>query len=236
MEKKHKTVRAFAETPSRFLDMIYDAKTKRYFAPSSAYLNEIKKSMKKYALTGKGDTAAILDTGMLTHHPFIHKRIVASVDFTSEGPEDQNGHGTIVTLLFLSIAPGASILNVKVLDRDKEGLEEDLIKGLRWAQENGATSINLSLGIEREEGCGGTCDVCREATRIVKSGVIITAAKGNTPGLISCPASCQKVASVGAANLLGVKIADGSTRVERGAPDDIILVPVKKFLWWSWLR
>lgn len=167
-----------------------------YFAPPPSVSASIRMLSRVLNLFVKGK-AAILDTGVLSHHPLLRKRLLDSVDFTGEGPEDRNGHGTVVGLIFINSAPGSSILNVKVLDQDKEGMEEDLIEGMRWAQRRGADVVNMSVGITRD--CGGDCDICTEANRLARAGIIVTAAAGNEG--LCCPARARDVMAVGAAHL-----------------------------------
>jgi hypothetical protein len=190
-----KNVRALDDTPGRKLENIFDARRKRYYAPPPSIPLPLRLlSLILSRLVGQNELTAILDTGMLSRHPFLRKRIADSVDFTGEGPEDLNGHGTAVSLIFCVNAPGIRVLNVKVLDQDKEGFEDDLVAGLRWAEKHKATAISLSVGIERDQDCGGKCDICRETDRIIReSHIIITAAVGNTPGVITCPARCRDV-------------------------------------------
>ena len=53
-----------------------------------------------------------------------------------------NRDGNLVT----GIAPGASIMPVRVLDGNGAGWNSDVDAGIIWAADNGADVINLSLG------------------------------------------------------------------------------------------
>lgn len=188
------------------IDFVYDATTGRYYAPYKQI-----EALREKGLTGEGVTSAVLDTGVLYHHPLLTGKIVGSVDFTGEGPDDLNGHGTAVALIAASPYPnGPSILNVKVLDRWGEGSEEDAVAGMRWVERNGADLINMSLGIPRD--CDGTCALCSEATRVWnESEIIVCAAAGNLgPDVRCCPAQCDAVVASGALDYSGTRIADYS--------------------------
>lgn len=188
-------VKALDDLPGRPMDCVYDASTGRYLEPINLPSRPLKLRLLGWTMGMFSQSkAAILDTGMLANHPRLRKRIIGSVDFTGEGPEDLNGHGTAVALVLLasSFVP-TKLLNVKVLDRDKVGTKEDLIAGMRWAEKFGVDVINLSLGILQN--CDGTCDVCQEASRIARTGVLICAAAGNEGP--TCPARADGVIAVG---------------------------------------
>ena len=85
-------------------------------------------------LDGTGIGIAILDSGVdISHKAFLGNddrlRVVVNKDFTGEGrTDDPYGHGTHVASIaagngrisngkYLGIAPNASILNLRVLDR-----------------------------------------------------------------------------------------------------------------------
>ena len=147
---------------------------------------------------------AILDTGMLHEHPGIKGRIADEVDFTGEGAEDLSGHGTLITLIYLTdvTEPMSSVklLNIKVADAYGRGSPENLIKGLDWVANykrghpDFNITANLSVGVYRRrllglKRCNGTCDVCAAALRAADTGIVVVAAAGNTPGKTACPAT-----------------------------------------------
>lgn len=138
---------------------------------------------------------AVIDTGMMLDHPSIKPHLLKSIDYTNEGAEDLNGHGTLVTLLIVSQwAPWVPyrLLNVKALGRNGHGSEESIIKGIKWAVEERVHSVHLSVGVPREKlgmaECKGDCELCRVAEDATREGVAVIAAAGNTPGQTCCPA------------------------------------------------
>ncbi len=118
---------------------------------------------------GSGVTVAILDTG-LGNHQGIEKsisgkrkdRIVGWVDFVegSRHPRDPNGHGTHIAGIIANsqkgldnewngIAPGVSLVGVRVLDENGFGTYEQVIQGLQWVIDHkdqyNIKVVNLSL-------------------------------------------------------------------------------------------
>ena len=107
--------------------------------------------------TGQGVTVAVIDTGVDLDHPEFSGRIVAGYDFVDNDTiaDDGNGHGTHVAgtiaaarddLGITGVAYDANIMPIRVLDDDGYGSTADIISGIRWAADNGADVINLSLG------------------------------------------------------------------------------------------
>ena len=209
-----KIVEILGATPGlrgKYMNRVYDQVTDKYLGPiaskedwkSFAFIQRLK------AKTGRGlreedvRVSAIIDTGVMHEHPLIKPLLLDSVDFTGEGPEDLNGHGTMVALLragaqyvkrieHVNLICGVKLLNVKALDAEGRGTPENLVKAIEWSVENGANSINISAGIYRKKWglfeCRGNCEVCKAAEKAAKKGITVTAAAGNKAGVIYCPA------------------------------------------------
>jgi Subtilase family/Bacterial pre-peptidase C-terminal domain len=97
-------------------------------------------------------------------------------------PSDLNSHGTHIAGIIAAklndfgvtgVAPTAQIMPVRVLDRRNEGTDPDVANGIRYAANNGARVINLSLG--------GTYSLeVEEAVRYATSrGALVVMAAGN---------------------------------------------------------
>jgi type VII secretion-associated serine protease mycosin len=110
--------------------------------------------------TGDGVTVAVVDSGVDAGHPDLTGQVLPGVDLVAgigDGRADPVGHGTTVAGLIagrnddedgvMGLAPHAKILPVRVLDAENR-YDDALIvaKGVRWAVDNGAQVINLSLG------------------------------------------------------------------------------------------
>ena len=138
--------------------------------------------------TGKGVTIAVVDTGIDYRHREFKGRIRAGYDFVDGDSiaEDTNGHGTHVTGTIAAandgrgitgVAHDATIMPIRVLDENGAGYLSDAIRGVRWATNNGADVINLSLG-----GTGysrAMDDAIRQAAR---RGAVVVMAAGNAGG------------------------------------------------------
>jgi subtilisin family serine protease len=138
--------------------------------------------------TGKGITIAVVDSGVHLTHEDLAGKLLPGQDFVQRGtpPQDDNGHGTHVAGIaaafanngrgVVGVAPDATVLPVKVLDENGSGAS-DIDEGIRWAVDNGAHVVNLSLGNLLEPISGPPFT---EAIRYAWSrGVICVLATGN---------------------------------------------------------
>ena len=148
--------------------------------------------------TGLGATIAVLDTGVAYENhsdasgnyyvspDLNHTRFVSGYDFINgdQHANDDQGHGTHVAGTIAQstgngtgvagIAYNASIMPIKVLGADGSGSYTSIANGIRWAADQGADIINLSLG-------GGSPSILLEDALAYAYGlgVTIVAAAGN---------------------------------------------------------
>ena len=107
--------------------------------------------------TGDGITVAVLDTGIEPDHPAFQGVELVRRNFTSEGDDDQNGHGTHcagtifgreVDGLRIGVAPGVRrALIGKVLGAGG-GSSATIAQAIQWAVNEGAHVVSMSLGID----------------------------------------------------------------------------------------
>jgi type VII secretion-associated serine protease mycosin len=141
--------------------------------------------------TGAAVTVAVLDSGVDADHPDLRGQVLPGADFvdgSTDGRYDFVGHGTTVAALIaghddrtgvVGVAPNARILPVRVLDAQNRYADSTLVAdGLRWAVDQGADVVNLSLG--------GTdpSDALGKAVRYaIAHDVVVVACTGNVhPG------------------------------------------------------
>lgn len=129
------------------------------------YLNTLLKLPQVHKISkGAGVTVAVLDSGIDLDHPALAPRISnkrydfldndASPDDLPNNLDDDldgivdeaTGHGSHVAGLVLLIAPQSSIMPLRVLDSDGRGSLFAILKAIKYATDNNAKVINLSLG------------------------------------------------------------------------------------------
>jgi type VII secretion-associated serine protease mycosin len=138
--------------------------------------------------TGDGVTVAVVDSGVDAGHPDLAGQVLPGIDLVATGGDgrtDPVGHGTTVAGLIAGrnddddgvtgLAPHARILPVRVLDAENR-YDDALIvaKGVRWAVDNGARVINLSLG-----GSGTSPALAAALDYAFASDVVVVACTGN---------------------------------------------------------
>jgi len=155
--------------------------------------------------TGRGAVIAIVDSGVDLQHPDLKRKLVRGATFIDCNPSCGNGdwkgpdgepdgdeHGTHVAGIaaaatgngvgIAGVAPDAKIMPVKVLE-EGSGSFTDIANGIRWAADNGADVINLSLGAIQGVQIlvvGGVIVEVQDAIRYANSrGVVVIAAAGN---------------------------------------------------------
>ena len=171
-------------------------------------------------LTGKGIGVAVLDTGIYPHIDF-DGRITGFRDFLQgkKQPYDDNGHGTHVAGIiggngkasqgrYCGIAPGCSLVSLKILDKRGNGNMKDVVKALRWLKMNGKQLgiriVNISVGTVGK-GDRNSALLIQGVEELWDEGFIVVTAAGNMgpePGSITAPGSSRKVITVGSSDLL----------------------------------
>jgi len=137
---------------------------------------------------------AVIDSGIDATHPEFADRIVAAESFVGGSARvDREGHGTFVAGLIAAgvdnaagiagMAPSAELLVAKVVTGELIDVEAE-VKAIRWAVENDARVINMSLGGFRDPR-----DADRDAFSPLEAaaigyahgkGVVVVAAVGNS--------------------------------------------------------
>jgi hypothetical protein len=167
-----------------------------------------------WAITdGEGATVAVLDTGVSMNTDGIARLLADQCrDFVNQTAcvPDAHGHGTHVAgtiaqkndngIGVTGLAPGVSVLPIRVLDDNGMGRSIDIAAGIVYAVDQGADVINLSLGgyIESEARY-------QAIQYALDQGVTVVASTGNQgfTHTITFPAAYEGVIAVGAVNMAG---------------------------------
>jgi subtilisin family serine protease len=174
---------------------------------------------------GKGVKIAVLDTGVDATHPDLKGQVIGAKNFTtSPDTSDKVGHGTHVSSIaagtgaksggkYKGVAPGAKILNGKVLDDGGFGSDSEVLAGIEWAAAEGADVVNMSLG----GGDTPAIDPLEAAVNKLseEKGILFAIAAGNEGDFgeqtIGSPGSAAAALTVGAVDDKDV-LADFSSR------------------------
>ena len=207
---------------------------------------------------GAGATVAVLDTGAQLNHPALKARFAGlpKYDFVDDDTDPSEprlakteqqrsqeavGHGTHVAGIVKLVAPQASIMPLRVLDREGYGTTFHVAEAIAYADGNGADVINLSLGTP-----SWSMLLREKVNEAISHGVVVVAAAGNYnseqpqyPASNLLPAAADKdgllaVTSVSAARKKS-DFANYGTWVDIVAPGEEILstYPVNAYAYWS---
>ncbi|MDG4863753.1 S8 family peptidase [Streptomyces sp. T-3] len=194
----------------------------------------------KRGLDGKGVRVAVLDTGADTTHPDLKDRVVAEKNFTwDETAEDLNGHGTHVASTvagggqasggrYKGVAPGAELLNGKVLDGGGSGYISWILEGMEWAAAQKADIVSMSLG--SGEPSDGSDPLSQAVERLTAGGgplFVVAAGNEGRPNTIGSPSAAPSALTVGSItkqramsgfSSQGPALTDGGVKPEITAP------------------
>src|SRR5262249_41212982 len=139
---------------------------------------------------------AILDSGIDSNHKSFARlgKIVVNKDFTGENrTDDPYGHGTHVAATaagegaatngkYEGVAPGAGIVNLRVLNSTGAGTVSSVLAALDWALANrtlfNIRVVNMSLGTQAINSYKND-PVCQAVRKLVDAGIVVVAAAGN---------------------------------------------------------
>ena len=184
--------------------------------------------------TGAGVGVAVIDSGITPAHDDLRyaasttQRITKFVDLvgTSTAAYDDWGHGTHVAGIIAGngydsygartgIAPKATLVALKALDRDGKGRISTIIAALDWIVANRVAYnirvVNMSLGAGVFESYN-TDPLTLATRRAVEAGIVVVAAAGNIGrnadgqpqyGAITAPGNAPWVLTVSAADSKG---------------------------------
>lgn len=215
-----------------FLEGDWDPPT----ASAQSWISDLSLSDVHQEATGEGVLIAVLDTGAYGDHPLLQGHLTGLGDQTGPGWEEVRdwidndgdgqldeafGHGTHVAGILAMVAPGASILPIKVITDDGVGSLWDILRGIEIARAWGADVISLSLTLS-----AATVSMERTLEECVDAGIAVVCAAGNYGNRhAKFPATSPHVigvASIGANGVLS-SFSGGGQDIELAAPGEGIL-------------
>lgn len=185
---------------------------------------------------GEGVKIAVLDTGADLDHPDLVENLLPGINFVKPGqpPSDDCCHGSHVTGILVAannqigvvgVCPKAKVIPVKVLDNRGNGNLLNVASGIRWAADNGADLIQMSLGAPQK-----VQQVRRAIQYAAEKGVVTFCAAGNAGNTkeIFYPANYPETISIGAIdqNLSRAKFSNTGQELDFMAPGVNILSTV----------
>ena len=197
--------------------------------------------------TGAGVGVAVIDSGVTSWHddltnktaglfPYGNQRVTKFVDFVNgrTQPYDDNGHGSHVAGTILGngtdsngeksgIAPGASLVSLKVLDASGQGSISNILAALNWIVANYRTYnirvVNMSVGAQIRESYWSD-PLTLAVKQVTDLGITVVCAAGNMGknaqgtlqlGGITAPANAPWVLTVGASSTMGTLTRNDDT-------------------------
>src|ERR1700693_586705 len=168
---------------------------------------------------GAGISVAVIDTGIDASHPALAAVVTNQIDLTGLGNADGFGHGTHCAGIvasqdktFTGIAPGASLIAIRIMDNGGSMTAANGVAGLQAAVTAGANVASNSWGFTHAHGVwsdsDGTCILCTAADNAMAAGVVVVVAAGeedndSSGGLdthLRCPGMARSVITVAASD------------------------------------
>ncbi|MFI1223479.1 MULTISPECIES: S8 family peptidase [unclassified Streptomyces] len=186
---------------------------------------------------GTGVKVAVLDTGVDETHPELVGQQLVEKNFSgAPDAKDRQGHGTHVAstvagkgVRYKGVAPGASIIDGKVLDDSGSGEESGIIEAIEWAVGEGADIVNMSLGGPDSPGVEPLEEAVNTYTE--NNGILFAVAAGNEgrdgESTIGTPGAADGALTVGAVDdndamadfsSRGPRVGDGAIKPDVTAP------------------
>ena len=196
---------------------------------------------------GAGVRVALVDTGVSDSAALDRAsgRLVDAADTSTPGQvrtggsyPDGFGHGTFMASVVaggptggtrgkaLGVAPGATVLNVRVATQDGTTSLSRVLGGLDWvaAHAGDVDVVNLALSQARPRDAYGPDPLTDAVEKVRDAGVTVVVAAGNTRDVVGDPGFDPRVLTVGAVDVTRGKVAkfSGSDTVHGVQKPDVV--------------
>lgn len=243
-QNENDTVRAFSEDPSEVVaSSTYTVEQQRALHWGLDRVDQrmlpLDNTVPQDSNAGAGHIVYVVDSGVRSDHVDLQNRVFTEFDSIKKntyGADDCYGHGTAVASLAAGskagLAPGASIVSIRVLDCQGNGLVSDVVSGLETVAEHFAAlkmlqskknnnflptaALTLSLGVPAGRASRSLDAAVRSV--VEQHSIAVVAAAGNDVGSErrsdACDFSPGRVASaitVGASDTTDRAWTDGMT-------------------------
>lgn len=196
-------------------------------------------------ITGKGVGIAILDTGIFRHSD-IYRNVVCFADYMNHyhNMYDDNGHGTHVAGIiagsgeksggkYRGVAPNASLVVLKCLDKRGNGKRSNVLKGFDFILKNrekyNIRIVNISVGATSKADDKENMKLIEGVEMLWEKGLIVVAAAGNNGpggGSITVPGCSKDIITVGASDdNLGRQAGSKQNYSGRGPTEICVIKP-----------
>jgi subtilisin len=137
---------------------------------------------------GIGKRAWIIDTGIDFNHPDLTVDASKSKSFISgvTSASDENGHGTHVAGIIgaknnsfgvLGVASGATLISLRVLDKDGKGSVSNIIQALSYVSANASPGDVVNMSVGDDDGISDILD--QQVKNTAAKGIYFAIAAGN---------------------------------------------------------
>jgi subtilisin family serine protease len=171
-------------------------------------------------LTGRGETVAVLDTG-ISNVPSLKGKIIGGYNFVNNNTNynDTTGHGTSVAGViaasqytfqgrkYQGVAPGVKLAALRIDDGTNTPTDANIQAALQWVLDNSAryniVAVNISEGGLTQYGGNHTSIYSPQLAELTGHGIFVAAAAGNENAHngVDYPAADPNVFAVGSSNL-----------------------------------
>ena len=200
--------------------------------------------------TGKPTVIWFLDTGIDTDNPNLTVDASLGAYFIGSNTDDDNGHGTFCAgaaagtaigiagspLIHIGVSEGATVVPVKVLDRDGKGTWGTVIAGLNYVAQlsHPGDIVNLSLGAYDPGNTNCYFPGIKNAIeRITTGSVFVTLSAGNDAG----NAECNRPGCINGTNIFTASSINADSTcalyANFGSPVDFVTVGTRVFSLWQ---